>query len=82
MMPAEVKSSESDPVNGKLLRSGVEGGNMLCHTVILKHVQQSCFACIVQSQEQQFPRLLPETEVAQGPGDPLPKKHDGANYSK
>ena len=78
MMAAEVKSCEANPIDGELLGSGVQCRNMLCHAVILQHVKQRCLACIVQSKEQQFPRFLPEAEIAQCSSDPLPKEHDEA----
>ena len=37
-----------DPVNAELLRGGMEGGHMLSHPVILEHMKQGGFACIVQ----------------------------------
>ena len=75
MMATEVESCKADPIDGELLGSGVQCGNMLRHTVILQHVKQRCLAGIVQSKEQQFPRFLPEAEVAQCTSDPLPKEH-------
>ena len=78
MMATEVESCKADPIDGELLGCGVQCGYMLRHTVILQHVEQRCLACIVQSKEQQFPRFLPEAEVAQCSSDPLPQEHGEA----
>lgn len=38
-------------------------GYMLSEPIILEHVQQCCFACIVQPQEEQLTRFLPQACV-------------------
>lgn len=39
----------------------MEGGYMLGKPVILQHVQKSSFASIIKPQEQEFPRLFPQS---------------------
>lgn len=43
-----------DPVDAELLRGGVQGGHVLGHPVILEHVKQRGFACIVQPWKELF----------------------------
>ncbi len=48
---------------------------MLRHPIILEHVEQGSLACIVQSQEEELARLLPQSQVPQHPCQPVPDKH-------
>ena len=43
-----------DPVDAELLRGGMQGGHVLSHPVILEHVKQGGFACIVQPWKEYF----------------------------
>ena len=52
---------------------------MLSHAVVLQHVEQGRLASIVQAQEEELARLLPEAQVGQDVTEPIPEKHLGEN---
>jgi hypothetical protein len=75
VMATEVKGGESHVANGQLLRRGMQGGDVLRQPVILEHMQQGGFAGVVQPQEEKFTRLLPQAQISQYTGEPVPYKH-------
>ena len=54
----------------------MQRGHVLGHAVVLEHVQQGRLARVVQAEEEQLSRLLPEAEIAQHAGEPVPNEHD------
>ena len=59
-MSTQVKGCEFYPVNRQFFWGWMKCGHMLGHPIVFKHVQKGGFACIVKTQEQQFPRLPPQ----------------------
>ena len=74
-MSTQIESCESDVSERKFFRTGMEGGNVLGHSVVLQHVEEGRLSGVVQTEKEELARFLPKAQVDQSVAEPVPEKH-------
>lgn len=72
-MPTQVKGRELDVADRELFARGVQCRLQHGDAVVLQHVQQCCFTCIIEAEEEKFGVFVGQTEV----GEDLPDCNGG-----